>query len=189
MDHRVRLDGRRIQHKTRRTSASIHQPCEEAAVELSDFVTAIQAMTDAEMRRVAVELDARSASPADEVSWWRAHITIDRAIRDHRCSRSASLAASSASHAVVAVAEAADLMLPDPAVTAVARAAADVARAFVAGPGATDALEYLLEAWVTVVAPVQITTSLVPQSLTTLPSRLPVPFPSSGPDSAIAAFG
>jgi len=150
-------------------------------VELSEFVATIQTMTEDEVRRVAVELETRSMSSADEVSWWRAHITIDRAIRDRRCSRSASLAATSAAQAVVHVAEDADVMLPDPAVTAVARAAADIARAIVAGASARDSLNYLLEAWHPVVSR-SVTTSVT--TLVPLPSRMPVPFSAR---NAIAA--
>jgi len=118
-------------------------------MELREYTSALRRMTIGEIRCVAAELHARSLAPADEVAWWRAHITLDNAIRAGRSGRAASLAAVAASQAVVAVADDADVVLPDPDVTWVARAAADVARAIVAGDPVRHVLDQLLECWPT----------------------------------------
>jgi len=116
-------------------------------VELGDFLTQIEATSDRDIRQISACIESRSSLPADEVAWWRAHLTIDKVIRESRCSRSASLAAASASQTVLTVAEKADIMLPDADFTCVARSAGDIARAYVAGLPALDALEYLLASW------------------------------------------
>jgi hypothetical protein len=109
-------------------------------------------MTAEDIERVAGALRAELASPEGEVAWWRATIDLTDAIRRNRCTREASLAAHRAAAAVQAAAKAAgiddDKHRDD--VTAVARAAAEVARvdillATVQLPAATT--EAILQPW------------------------------------------
>jgi hypothetical protein len=76
-----------------------------------------------------------------------ATIAIDGAIRHGRCSRGAAHAATRAAHLVQHVAEREGYELPDADVTRVARAAAEVARAIIAGPQAQPIANLLLEHW------------------------------------------
>jgi hypothetical protein len=118
---------------------------QNARVQLEEFVTALDAMTAADLDRVALALELDSL--ADEVDWWRATIAIDRAIRHARCSRQAAQAAVRAVEAVQASAAHAGRELPDPTVTRVARAAAQVARGLAVGPSAAPIVRLLLEPW------------------------------------------
>ena len=71
-----------------------------------------------------------------------------------RCSGSSPVpATSAATRAVTGAAEAGDILLPDPEVTQVARAAALIARGIVAGPEAEPDVRWLLLEWQTLFAP------------------------------------
>ena len=96
------------------------------------YLEALSGLTADDLRFVAVSVANESVT--DEVDWWRATIAIDRAIRHCRCSRQAARAATQAAHCVQTVAVREGFALPDADVTRVARAAAEVARALVAGP-------------------------------------------------------
>ncbi len=108
------------------------------------FTEMLRRLTPGDLHGIAAAVDVHSGSPADEVEAWRVTITIDRALRRTRQTRVAAHAASGATHAVVAVAEAHGIVLPDPQVTLVARAAAEVARALVAGDEARYEADVLL---------------------------------------------
>jgi hypothetical protein len=114
-------------------------------MEFDTFLDAVDAMSAAGLRAVAASVDNDSVT--DEVDWWRATIAIDRAIRHGRCSREAARAATRAAHLVQHVAVREGYTLPDADVTRVARAAAEVARALVAGPATQPIAHMLLEHW------------------------------------------
>ena len=114
-------------------------------MELDQFLAAVETMTASDIKAVAVSVGSDSVT--DEVDWWRATIAIDRAIRHGRCSRGAAHAATRAARLVQHVAEREGYELPDADVTRVARAAAEVARAMIAGPSAEPIANLLLEHW------------------------------------------
>ena len=99
---------------------------------------------------MAASLDAEQI--CDEVDWWRATIAIDKVLRPSRCTRRAARVAADAAHAVQGSAARGGMILPDPEVTRVARAAGDVARGLVAGRPARPIVRLLLEHWSPVVA-------------------------------------
>ena len=114
-------------------------------MQLDEFVAALGRLSGDDVHLVAKSLDLESLT--DEVDWWRATIAIDRAIRHGRCSRDAARAATRAAHLVQHVAAREGFTLPDGEVTRVARAAAEVARALVAGPATQPIAHMLLEHW------------------------------------------
>ena len=116
-------------------------------MDLGEFTQAITRMSGADIRLIASEIHVRLASPADEVAWWQATISIDRTLKCARLHRAAAVAAGAASKAVRSVAEHAGMELPDNDVTCVARAAAEVARGMVAGSAAEQPVRHLLESW------------------------------------------
>jgi hypothetical protein len=107
---------------------------------IEEFVTRLRAMSPAMILAAADDLEVTAASAAGEVTWWRATVEIDRLLRLHHAGRRAALAASQAASAVVSAARAAGLDVTDRRVTAVARAAADVARGLAAESTAVDDL-------------------------------------------------
>lgn len=118
-------------------------------MQLDEFVAILDSLTADDLHRVARSLELDSI--ADEVDWWRATIAIDRAIRHTRGTRHAARAAAHAAERVQASARRTGYRLPDPEVTRVARAAAEVARGLTAGPTAQPIVRLLLEPWATVV--------------------------------------
>ena len=109
---------------------------------IEEFLTTLQGLTADTIYAAADELDAHAATAAGEVAWWRATVEIDRLLRLHHAGRRAALAATQAAAAVTAAAISAGLDLADRRVTAVARAAADVARGLTAE---STAVQDLLE--------------------------------------------
>jgi hypothetical protein len=97
------------------------------------FVRRMHDLRPAELRRVADRLVGQHASAEGELAWWRATVAVGAALRAGRRSRAGSVAAHRASAAVLAGAAAAGLTAADHDVTAVARAAGEVARLLVAG--------------------------------------------------------
>ena len=126
-------------------------------MDLNGYLDALLDLTADDLRCVA--LSVSNDSVTDEVDWWRATIAIDRAIRHSRCSRQAARAATQAAHRVQSVAAREGFLLPDADVTRVARAAAEVARALVAGPSAQPVARMLLEHWTPLAAGVALTTT------------------------------
>jgi hypothetical protein len=110
------------------------------------FVVRAGSLTVEEIRSINGSI-RRTAETADgEVAWWKATVTVSCSLRRTHRSREAGLAAHRAVAAVQAAAARAGLGAADrDAVTTVARAAAEVARALVAeagvavGGGAVDA--------------------------------------------------
>jgi hypothetical protein len=121
-------------------------------VDVIEFSAALERLNAGDLHRVARSLDTEAL--ADEVDWWRATIAIDRAIRHGRCGRQAGRAATQAAALVEAAARREGFRLPDAEVTRVARAAAEIARGIVAGPGAQPIVRILLEHWSAVFAAV-----------------------------------
>jgi hypothetical protein len=103
--------------------------------ECSRFVRRMHDLHPAELRRVADRLVGQHASAEGELAWWRATVAVGAALRAGRRGRAGSVAAHRASAAVLAGAAAAGLTSADRDVTAVARAAGEVARLLVAGGG------------------------------------------------------
>ena len=90
----------------------------------------LRAMSSDDIRRHAMQL----ASTSDELAWWRSTLEVERRLRVSRLSRRAGVAAQSARNAVLAAAgRGAVSGLHGDMVAAVSCAAADAARALVAG--------------------------------------------------------
>ena len=117
----------------------------------TDFAAALARLTPNDIREIARSLEADTAG--DEVDAWRATIAIDRALRHSHRSRQAARAAWDAAQAVQRAAVAQGIDLPDPDVTHVARAAAEVARGIVAGDDVAPEVSRLLLHWFPLVAP------------------------------------
>jgi hypothetical protein len=116
-------------------------------MDLTEFTEAIHGMSVTDIRELAAEIGCHQASVADDIAWWQATLTIDKVLKhDGRC-RVAAVAASSASRAVLAVAEHDHACVSDSDVIRVARAAGTIARGLVAGPDVEPALDHLLRDW------------------------------------------
>jgi hypothetical protein len=104
---------------------------------------ALRSLTPEDLARIARSLAADTA--ADEVDAWRITMTIDRSLQAAGAARAAAQAVqfAAASHGVA---------LPDLDVTRVARAAAELARALVAGDECERELLQLLDHWVPLLA-------------------------------------
>ncbi len=116
------------------------------------LVIALEKLTAADIRRVAERLRGHSDSAAGELDAWHATLDIDRALRRRRLSREAAHCSTRASHAVQTAAAASGMELPDPDVTVVARAAAEIARALLVGPGTSIDVLHLVDDWEHLVA-------------------------------------
>lgn len=121
-----------------------------------DFTDRLHELTAEDIDVLAAALRAELETADGEIAWWRATIELTGALRRYRCTRQASLAAHRAASAVLDAARAAGI--DDDAhrtdVTAVARAAAEVARVqvlrtFAEEPAAVTA-DPLLHPWQTV---------------------------------------
>src|SRR5688572_29786409 len=118
---------------------------ENAPMEVTAFVEMLHDLTAEDIHRISGSLASEALT--DEVDWWRATIAIDKVLRHSRCSRRAARVAADAAHAVQAAAVRNGMALPDPEVTRVARAAADVSSGLVAGRPARPIVRILLEHW------------------------------------------
>jgi hypothetical protein len=112
---------------------------------VTDFERALGRLTIDDIRSIARSLEADTAG--DEVDAWRATIAIDRALRHTHRSRQAAKSAWDAAQVVQRVAVAHGVELPDPDVTHVARAAAEVARGLIAGEDVAAEVSRLLLHW------------------------------------------
>lgn len=122
-------------------------------MELSKFTGILAQMTPANVHAVARSHAEHHVSPADEIDAFRAVVHIDVVLRKHARTRDAAHAAYAATRAVSSAAEAGDILLPDPEVTRVARAAALIARGIVAGAEADPDVQWLLLEWSSLFAP------------------------------------
>ncbi|MHB8464215.1 MAG: hypothetical protein ACYDH6_03500 [Acidimicrobiales bacterium] len=110
-------------------------------MDVGSFVASLRQLDARSIDAAAADLDRQASSAAGEVSWWRATVEIDRELRARHAGRLAARAAHQATTAVLRAAAGAGIELPDARVTAVARAAADVARGLsVDAPAAGDLL-------------------------------------------------
>jgi hypothetical protein len=117
----------------------------------TDFELALGRLTIDDIRSIARSLEADTAG--DEVDAWRATIAIDRALRHSHRSRQAAKGAWDAAQVVQRAAVAQGVELPDPDVTHVARAAAEVARGLIAGDDVAAEVSRLLLHWFPLVVP------------------------------------
>jgi hypothetical protein len=107
----------------------------------SEFTSQMGRLTTAEFAAIGAALRAEHNTADGEVAWWRATMAVNAALRRQRRTREAGLAAHHASAAVLDAARLCGAMDEDrDTVTAVARAASDVARALVAGHNSGDVL-------------------------------------------------
>ncbi|MFZ4584230.1 MAG: hypothetical protein ACOYNI_03290 [Acidimicrobiia bacterium] len=111
------------------------------------FVEVLRELPHGEIEFLATRLEPQHSTAADEVDAWRVAISVDRALRASRRSRSAARWAHLAAGAVRHSAEAAGIESPDARITMVARSAAEVARALVAGDRCLSELGWLLRDW------------------------------------------
>lgn len=116
-------------------------------MELSVFTGTLAQMTPANVHAVARSHAEHHGSPADEIDAFRAVAHIDSVLHKHARTRDAAHAAFAATRAVASAAEAGDILLPDPEVTQVSRAAALIARGIVAGAEADPDVQWLLLEW------------------------------------------
>jgi hypothetical protein len=116
-------------------------------VELETFVYALRRLSGDDLRAVAIAIDEQHQTVADEVAAWEDVMCIDDALRRAGRSRVAARAAHEAVQAVRQAADASALEIPSAVVIRVAREAALLARALVAGTGADPAVQHLSRIW------------------------------------------
>lgn len=122
-------------------------PAVHHLVQLQGFVSALRRLDGDDIRAVACAIDEQHQTVADEVAAWEAVMCIDDALRATSCTRTAARAAHEAVQAVRAAADRSDVDIPDAVVIRVAREAALLARALVAGDAADPAVEHLTLIW------------------------------------------
>lgn len=122
-------------------------------VQLEGFVDALRRLDGDDILAVAVAIEDHHRTVADEVAAWEAVMCIDDALREESCSRVAARAAHDAVQAVRTAAATSPLAIPDAVVIRVAREAALLARALVAGHRASPAVAHLTQVWGTVAVP------------------------------------
>ncbi|MEW6473473.1 MAG: hypothetical protein AB1679_14470 [Actinomycetota bacterium] len=96
---------------------------------------------------VSERLSGGPNTAASEIAHWRADLAIDRAVKRGRSSEAAALAARRARQAVGTAAEWSALVLPDPHVTLVARAAGELARGILVCSQVPEAVALFLDPW------------------------------------------
>jgi hypothetical protein len=109
-------------------------------MELTAFLGALDELTLDDIRALALDIDAMTATAAEEVEVTRAFLRIESALRSQRRLREAAIAGHRATEAVQRVARRDGAELPDSGVTRVARWADTVARAIVAADETEDEL-------------------------------------------------
>lgn len=107
----------------------------------SEFVDLLHDLDRDAIERVAKRLADDRSTAAGDVAWWEDTLCVQSALRAQRASRRAARTAHAACGAVQRAAQADGIELPDEVVTLVARAAADVARALVAGAAGSSESE------------------------------------------------
>jgi hypothetical protein len=118
-------------------------------VDVVAFGQALGELNIEDIRAIAADLVDANASTADEIASTRAVLVIEQSLRRAHRLPNAATAALAAATTVQEVALKAHVELPDPEVTRVARAAAQLARGLVAqhSPGVDDALRCLGRGW------------------------------------------
>ena len=118
------------------------------------FTECLRRLGHEEIERAAARLCEERATAAGEVTWWEDTLMIQGILRTHRASRHAARHAHDACTAVQRAAQASGFELPDEVVTAVARAAAEVARALVAEAVAGDGAIAVVDRMMAVFEPI-----------------------------------
>jgi hypothetical protein len=113
----------------------------DSVTEAFAFARAVLRMTGGDIRRLAA-----SGRAGDDVAWWHAVVAVDHRLRRARLVRQGTMAGRAATQAVLIAASRSGLDL-DADVIAVARAAADAARAVVAGGLRLRETDALLVPW------------------------------------------
>jgi hypothetical protein len=116
-------------------------------VHLEGFVAALGRLDGDDIRAIAIAIDEHHQTVADEVAAWEAVMCIDDALRREGRTRVAARAAHEAVQAVRSASDASTIDIPDAVVIRVAREAALLARALVAGTGADPAVAHLIRNW------------------------------------------
>ena len=113
------------------------------------FGRAVSDLTVDDIRKISFDLSSAVSSTADEIAMTRAVLVIEQTLRRTHRLHNAATAALAVVTAVQDVAHRARVQLPDPDVTRVARAAAQLARGMVAfdNPGIDEALRCLSRGW------------------------------------------
>jgi hypothetical protein len=119
-------------------------------MDLTELTNALTALSSDDINRVATSLAGDTVG--DEIDAWHVTIAIDRALRHSHRARQAARAAWDAAQAVQRAAERDGFVLPDPTVTHVARAAAEIARGIVAGDDVALEVNRLMGHWFPVLA-------------------------------------
>ena len=106
-------------------------------------------LTVDDIRKISFDLSSAVSSTADEIATTRAVLMIEQTLRRTHRLHNAATAALAVATAVQDVAHKERVALPDPDVTRVARAAAQLARGMVAldNPGIEEALRCLTRGW------------------------------------------
>jgi hypothetical protein len=132
------------------TTASLGLPRADIRhVDVVAFGQAVSTLTIDDIRKISFDLSSAVTSTADEIATTRAVLMIEQTLRRTRRLHNAATAALAVATAVQEVAHRARVALPDPDVTRVARAAAQLARGLVAldSPGIEEALRCLSKGW------------------------------------------
>jgi hypothetical protein len=118
-------------------------------VDVVVFGRAVSDLTVDDIRKISFDLSSAVSSTADEIATTRAVLMIEQTLRRTRRLHNAATAALAVATAVQDVAHRERVALPDPDVTRVARAAAQLARGMVAldNPGIDEALRCLTRGW------------------------------------------
>jgi hypothetical protein len=118
-------------------------------VDVVTFGHALGELQIEDVRAIAVDLVSANSSTADEIASTRAVLVIEQTLRRAHRLPNAAAAAVAAATTVQEVALRAHVPLPDPDVTRVARAAAQLARGLVASevPGVDGAVRCLGRGW------------------------------------------
>ena len=112
-----------------------------------EFEHALGNLTMADVRSIAAQLELAFATPAEEIAETRTTLAIEHALRRSHRQVEAALAARNIGSVVQDVARRERVKLPDDAVTRVARAAGQYARALVAGDEVADEKVALGRRW------------------------------------------
>jgi hypothetical protein len=115
-------------------------------MDLASFTDRIRRLSAEEIRSCAAGLQAEEHSVADQVTRWRAGLTIERLVREcSRCeAQQATSTARTTARLVVDVSRRRGIALPDGDVTRVARAAGEIARGLALGDVAAPFVQRLL---------------------------------------------
>jgi hypothetical protein len=118
-------------------------------VDLVSFARALSELKVDDIRSIALDLADANTSTADEIAATRSVLLIEQTLRRTHRLHNAATAALAAATAVQDVAHSARVKLPDPDVTRVARAAAQLARGMTASEsiGIDEAMRVLSRGW------------------------------------------